>query len=57
MRKFVRDVAMVLGLIAVSMATIVLAGWLTGRIVSDRYGWSQWLLRIPTPGTLMKRLR
>jgi hypothetical protein len=23
--------------------------WLTGRLVSDRYAWSQWLLWIPTP--------
>ena len=36
-----------------SVATIVLAGWLTGRIVSDRYGWSQWLLWIPTPVALL----
>ena len=28
---------------------LVIIAWLTGRIVSDRYGWSQWLLWTPTP--------
>ncbi len=32
MRKFLRVVAIALGLIAMSMATIVLAGWLTARL-------------------------
>lgn len=37
--------------VIVSVAVAVL--WLTGRILSDRYGWSQWLLWIPTPGALL----
>lgn len=35
-------------LAAFAAATLTLA-WLLGRIVSDRYAWSQWLLWIPTP--------
>ena len=33
-------------------AWIVITGWLVGRIVSDRFLWSQFLLWIPTPVTL-----
>jgi hypothetical protein len=32
---------------------LVVAAWVIGRIVSDRYGWSQWLLWIPTPAALI----
>ena len=31
------------------LVVILLFAWLTGRIASDRYAWSQWLLWIPTP--------
>ena len=34
------------------LAWIVITGWLVGRIVSDRFLWSQFLLWIPTPVTL-----
>ncbi|MCH7572251.1 MAG: hypothetical protein IH891_04985 [Planctomycetes bacterium] len=34
-------------------AWIVITGWLVGRIVSDRFLWSQFLLWIPTPVTLV----
>lgn len=34
-------------------AWIVVAAWLVGRIVSDRFIWSQFLLWIPTPVTLV----
>ena len=40
----------------VALAMLVLIAWLTGRIVSDRYGWSQWLLWIPTPGAVLVAL-
>ena len=40
----------------VALAMLVLIAWLTGRIVSDRYGWSQWLLWIPTPGAILAAL-
>ncbi|MHC4947461.1 MAG: endonuclease/exonuclease/phosphatase family protein [Planctomycetota bacterium] len=30
-------------------AAATVAGWLAGRGLSDRWGWSQWLLWIPTP--------
>ncbi len=40
-----------------SLATVVAAtvcvAWLIGRIVSDRFAWSQWLLWIPTPAVLV----
>lgn len=41
---------------SVALAMLVLIAWLTGRIVSDRYGWSQWLLWIPTPGAILAAL-
>lgn len=31
---------------------LVIAVWLTGRVLSDRWVWSQWLLWIPTPAAL-----
>ena len=31
------------------LVMILLIAWLIGRIASDRYAWSQWLLWIPTP--------
>jgi hypothetical protein len=39
--------------LATVVAAIVCVAWLIGRIVSDRYGWSQWLLWIPTPVVLL----
>jgi hypothetical protein len=35
------------------LSILVLAAWFVGRLVSDRYGWSQWLLWIPTPAALV----
>ncbi len=32
-----------------ALVMILLFAWLIGRIASDRYAWSQWLLWIPTP--------
>lgn len=37
-------------------AAAVLLAWLIGRLVSDRYLWSQWLLWIPTPVALLATL-
>ncbi len=34
------------------LCALALAAWLIGRVVSDRYGWSQWLLWIPTPAAI-----
>jgi hypothetical protein len=36
-----------------TLALAVLAAWLLGRVCSDRWTWSQWLLWIPTPGALL----
>ncbi len=41
-----------LGALAAAVATVTLLAWLAGRILSDSYGWSQWLLWIPTPAAL-----
>lgn len=38
-------------LLQLAAASVILA-WVIGRVVSDRYGWSQWLLWIPTPALL-----
>ena len=35
------------------LALTIIGAWLTGRVVSDRYLWSQWLLWIPTPAALL----
>ncbi len=45
-------VASLAGAAAVVAATVCVA-WLIGRIASDRFAWSQWLLWIPTPAVLV----
>lgn len=35
-------------LLAILLAAAGVLAWLTGRVVSDRYYWSQWLLWVPT---------
>jgi hypothetical protein len=44
-----RHVCVILGTSVACIAMIGLVMWLVGRIVSDRYLWSQFLLWIPTP--------
>ncbi len=40
--------------VGVTMAAcLVCMAWLFGRITSDHYGWSQWLLWIPTPAVMV----
>ena len=39
----------VIGVTCSVLAAVVLAAWLAGRVLSDRWGWSQWLLWVPTP--------
>ena len=36
-----------------AVAAVVVTSWLIGRILSDRFGWTQWLLWIPTPAALL----
>jgi len=50
-RRLAIWVALLARAVAVVAATVCVA-WLIGRIVSDRFGWSQWLLWIPTPPVL-----
>jgi endonuclease/exonuclease/phosphatase family metal-dependent hydrolase len=38
------------------LAFLLLLAWLMGRIASDRWPWSQWLLWIPTPAALAAAL-
>ena len=52
----IRIILKTLGIGCVVLATVILAGWLIGRIASDRYSWSQWLLWIPTPVALLATL-
>lgn len=42
--------AMAWGVVFLSM--LVVANWLLGRLLSDRYAWSQWLLWLPTPAAI-----
>ena len=42
-----------LGAALAGLAWIVITGWLVGGIVSDRFLWSQFLLWIPTPVTIV----
>lgn len=48
-RRIMRMVVFTLSTAAAWLAAVCLLAWLTGRIVSDRYLWSQFLLWIPTP--------
>ncbi len=53
LRHFITlSLPLLLGALAAAGATVTLLAWLAGRILSDRYGWSQWLLWIPTPAAL-----
>jgi len=36
-----------------SVAVIGLMAWIVGRVLTDRFGWSQWLWWIPTPAVLV----
>ncbi len=38
--------------LALGACLAVLASWAAGRLLSDRFAWSQWLLWIPTPAAL-----
>jgi hypothetical protein len=43
-----RTIRTILGITCTVIAVTVLVAWLTGRVISDRFGWSQWLLWMPT---------
>jgi hypothetical protein len=40
------------GILLSAIAACALLAWLAGRVASDRFAWSQWLLWIPTPAAL-----
>jgi hypothetical protein len=42
----------IVGIACTVTAAILLAAWLLGRVVSDRFAWSQWLLWMPTPAVV-----
>jgi len=48
-----RKLPKALRVLCVAVAVTVLAAWLAGRLVSDHFGWSQWLQWIPTPAALL----
>jgi len=47
-----RTIWTILGMTCTVIAVTVLVAWLAGRVISDRFGWSQWLLWMPTPALL-----
>lgn len=51
-----RGVTAALGCRISAVAELVLLAWLLGRLLSDRYEWSQYLLWIPTPLALLASL-
>jgi hypothetical protein len=51
-----RGMMKIIGWCAALFATLIIVLWLTGRIASDRWYWSQWLLWIPTPAALCATL-
>lgn len=52
-RGALHTVGALLAVLLTLIASIVLLAWLTGRLASDRFLWSQWLLWIPTPVALI----
>jgi hypothetical protein len=55
-RRPARPIAVALritGALLAIAAGLVLVGWLAGRLASDTYRWSQWLLWIPTPAAVL----
>lgn len=52
MRRLLNRVVNIAGLGATVAAALGLVAWLVGRIVSDRYEWSQWIAWIPTPAAI-----
>ncbi len=53
MAGWFRKLRKALRVLCVAVAVTVLAAWLAGRLVSDHFGWSQWLQWIPTPAALL----
>jgi hypothetical protein len=51
--RIVRALIVLPGALASLVMIAIVLAWLVGRFTSDRYGWSQWLLWIPTPVALM----
>ncbi|MHC4768786.1 MAG: exonuclease/endonuclease/phosphatase family protein [Planctomycetota bacterium] len=48
-----RTIWTIAGITSTVIAATALAAWLLGRVASDRFGWSQWLLWMPTPAALL----
>jgi hypothetical protein len=53
LRRAIRALVMIVGWFLAILVTLLVSLWLVGRIASDRWYWSQWLLWIPTPAALM----
>jgi len=51
-RRIVRWVVVISGWSVSVIAVASIAAWLVGRVLTDRYGWSQWLWWTPTPVAL-----
>ncbi len=48
-RRLLKNIFIITAFATMYAALLGLAVWLTGRIVSDRYEWSQWIAWTPTP--------
>jgi endonuclease/exonuclease/phosphatase family metal-dependent hydrolase len=51
-----RHVVRIAAHLAAALCLLTITAWIVGRILSDRFAWSQWLLWIPTPITLAAAL-
>lgn len=51
-RYLVRLIIQILGVQCMLIGGVLVLAWLVGRVLSDRYLFSQWLLWIPTPAML-----
>ncbi len=49
MRRTVLTILAICGATIRSGCLLVIIAWLIGRVLTDRYAWSQWLFWIPTP--------
>jgi hypothetical protein len=53
MRAAMSGLAMLCAWLVSSVAVISLIAWALGRLLTDRFAWSQWLWWIPTPAVLL----
>src|SRR4051812_750429 len=52
MRRVMLTILAVCGATIRSLCLLFLVAWLLGRVLTDRYAWSQWLFWVSTPALL-----